>query len=560
MRKKVDQLGDGVLDNHAKVVTLDQVRPLAPSRIPSSVWACRGRGRDGDPPEGTPVAVQGLSPCIHRSSPARARESKQFCITPYTVSLGRSERVYLPRATPRVPACTLLLIRSQNEYVMEKPDLLRLTQITVNGLFGIYHHRIALNLDDRSTLLHGPNGVGKTVILRMINAILQNRLEYFRSIPFSHFRLDFQDDSSLALEVVHTGDQKIYTISVTKEGETNSSSIDWSTRPVSIAERVEYLHPHPHIPNMWVDMRDDALLSSNEVIDRYRPALSQRRRQSRSVQIPWYDHFLKNANSHLIEAQRLLQINPNPRLRRRYGRVNRGSSMISTVIECSKDFQARLRNTMALYGRRSQTLDQSFPQRLISAREELTREELHHRMDTLQKQTKGFKSIGILDETPTYPFNMFSLDSLDKTQARVMTLYVSDTETKLQVLDNLASRTRVFLENVNQKYRYKRIRLHRKHGFVAENDNGTMLPLESLSSGEQQELVLNYDLLFRVPSNTIVLIDEPELSLHVAWQKRFLPDLLTIIELATFDALVATHSPFIVGDRDDLMVGIGDQN
>ena len=91
--------------------------------------------------------------------------------------------------------------------------------------------------------------------------------------------------------------------------------------------------------------------------------------------------------------------------------------MISTVIECSKDFQARLRNTMALYGRRSQTLDQSFPQRLISARAELTREELHHRMDTLQKQTKGFKSIGILDETPTYPFNMFSLDSLDKTQA-----------------------------------------------------------------------------------------------------------------------------------------------
>ena len=119
MRKKVDQLGDGVLDNHEKVVTLDQVRPLAPSRIPSSVWACRGRGRDGDPPEGAPVAVQGLSPCIHRSSPARARESKQYCITPYTVSLGRSERVYLPRATPRVPACTLLLIRSQNEYVME---------------------------------------------------------------------------------------------------------------------------------------------------------------------------------------------------------------------------------------------------------------------------------------------------------------------------------------------------------------------------------------------------------------------------------------------------------
>lgn len=77
-------------------------------------------------------------------------------------------------------------------------------------------------------------------------------------------------------------------------------------------------------------------------------------------------------------------------------------------------------------------------------------------------------------------------------------------------------------------------------------------------SGEQQELVLHYDLLFRVPSNTIVLIDEPELSLHVAWQKRFLPDLLKIVELSNFDALVATHSPYVVGDRGDLMVGLGD--
>ena len=69
-------------------------------------------------------------------------------------------------------------------------------------------------------------------------------------------------------------------------------------------------------------------------------------------------------------------------------------------------------------------------------------------------------------------------------------------------------------------------------------------------------LVLYYDLLFRVPSNTIVLIDEPELSLHVTWQKKFIPDLLDIIEVAGFDALIATHSPYIVGDREDLMIGL----
>ena len=156
-------------------------------------------------------------------------------------------------------------------------------------------------------------------------------------------------------------------------------------------------------------------------------------------------------------------------------------------------------------------------------------------MSDLDRKTEELKQIGILDETPTHPFPVDSLGGMDPTRLRVMTLYVRDTERKLEVLDDLAKRVHVLLDNVNQKYRHKKIELHREHGFVARSDNGQVVPLRSLSSGEQQELVLHYDLLFRVRSNTIVLIDEPELSLHVAWQKRFLPDLLRIVDLSNFD-------------------------
>ena len=63
-----------------------------------------------------------------------------------------------------------------------------------------------------------------------------------------------------------------------------------------------------------------------------------------------------------------------------------------------------------------------------------------------------------------------------------------------------------------------------------------------------------YDLLFKVTKNTLVLLDEPELSLHVSWQKSFLADLASVIAIVEFDVLLATHSPYIVGDRADLMV------
>lgn len=162
----------------------------------------------------------------------------------------------------------------------------------------------------------------------------------------------------------------------------------------------------------------------------------------------------------------------------------------------------------------------------------------------------------MLDKLDSHPFDTAKLESLEPAQESVMALYVQDTEDKLSELDDLAQRARLLLDNVNHKFHHKQIRIDRDLGLIAEGEQCRALELDALSSGEQHELVLHYDLLFRVRQNTLVLIDEPELSLHVAWQKRFLPDLLEIVETAQFDVLMATHSPFIVGDRSDLMIGL----
>jgi predicted ATP-binding protein involved in virulence len=90
---------------------------------------------------------------------------------------------------------------------------------------------------------------------------------------------------------------------------------------------------------------------------------------------------------------------------------------------------------------------------------------------------------------------------------------------------------------------------------VFRTDGDQPLNPSHLSSGEQHMLVLFSELLFRVESNSLVMIDEPEISLHVTWQKQFLRDLQQVTELASFDVLIATHSPQIVHDRwDDLTV------
>ena len=436
---------------------------------------------------------------------------------------------------------------------------MRLRRIAVDGLFEIYDHDIRLNLDDRVTLLHGPNGVGKTVVLGMIDSLLgRRRLSYITRIPFSRFFLEFHDGSTI--EMLPTGEglggDTHYEVKLSSGGQSHSATVDRLFPAGQIAAKLEYLRPHPELADAWLDMRDDEVLDASEVVSRYSEVLEQ----SGEGDTKWYGDFCDHARTHFIEAQRLVLIDPRAFSRFNYIRTPRRDSTLSAVERCREHFRTRIRNTMVQYGRESQTLDQSFPHRLISATDELAIDQLKEQMSVLDSKTEELKRIGVLDETPTHPFPLDSLGGLDPTRIRVMTLYVRDTHRKLQVLDDLAKRVRVLLDNVNQKYRHKKIELHREHGFVARSHSGQVLPLRSLSSGEQQELVLHYDLLFRVRSNTIVLIDEPELSLHVAWQKNFLPDLLKTVELSNFDALVATHSPFIVGDRDDLMVGLGDSN
>jgi predicted ATP-binding protein involved in virulence len=42
------------------------------------------------------------------------------------------------------------------------------------------------------------------------------------------------------------------------------------------------------------------------------------------------------------------------------------------------------------------------------------------------------------------------------------------------------------------------------------------------------------------------MIDEPEISLHIGWQKKFIADVLRISALVGFQFVVATHSPQII--------------
>ena len=78
------------------------------------------------------------------------------------------------------------------------------------------------------------------------------------------------------------------------------------------------------------------------------------------------------------------------------------------------------------------------------------------------------------------------------------------------------------------------------------------IPMEKLSAGEKQVFIMFYTIIFSARPGSMVIIDEPEISLHVAWQQKLGRMFLDLCASRDMQILVATHSPMIIHDRWDL--------
>lgn len=118
-------------------------------------------------------------------------------------------------------------------------------------------------------------------------------------------------------------------------------------------------------------------------------------------------------------------------------------------------------------------------------------------------------------------------------------------------IEQFVERVNVYLESSSDE---KRLEYDASRMKVAVKNlwTGNDVKLDDLSSGEKQviSLLAHFYLNFE---KKILLIDEPELSLSINWQKRLLPDVLASPTCAQL--LAITHSPFIFDNALDPFAG-----
>ncbi len=105
--------------------------------------------------------------------------------------------------------------------------------------------------------------------------------------------------------------------------------------------------------------------------------------------------------------------------------------------------------------------------------------------------------------------------------------------------------------NVCNKYLFNKqfIFIPERYEWYIEKKSQKRVTLKDLSSGEKQMISIFAQLYLKDDKDLIILFDEPELSISVAWQKMLIPDMLKSNKIKQL--IVATHSPFIF-DNDEL--------
>ena len=411
---------------------------------------------------------------------------------------------------------------------------MKLKSITIKKLFGLFDYNIDLNNEENLTILTGPNGYGKTTILNIIYNLFNQDILYFQQLNFELISLCFEDGKNLDIRKKITNIDEILMPDIQiKLFDNSGTSLESFVYDKSIEHRlIEELTPLftdsalERIQNITgsILLKDFIAYNSSQITVNLLN-LTERTKVEQIIDL------LNSTKVYIIREERLIA-------------QNKTDSQNVTSDRTIEKYAEELKNLISQKQldayQIANTLDSSFPKRLIECKNEIKEEEFNRRFAALNTKHQQLQQFGMTTGEQ-------SVTAYDKSAAKVLSVYLDDSEQKLGVYDDLLNKIELFVNILNEKrFAFKSIVINNAHGFYFQSDNGERLNLTDLSSGEQHEVVLLYELLFKTNPNTLILIDEPEISLHVMWQKAFIQDLQRIAQIKQISFFVATHSPQII--------------
>jgi len=420
------------------------------------------------------------------------------------------------------------------------PNLLAIRRIFVDDLFGQFTYDLRqehLSHSNHLFIIYGDNGSGKTTLLKLIFHMLTSEeghghKSFLAHTQFKTLIVELEDGRSI---VAHRNDSALtgsYNLSV-KSRTGSSTEIFFNVDK----DNTIHLTPNDEEYPQYLAVMESLLelgLSLYFLQDDRKVWSDLVRQDQGETTVVYYDESVA-ARPH----RRRIAKQPPPILERAIDRfvwtVKNQAFQASTV----GDF-----NVSTIYN----DIARSIANSPLEPNEMHIESPVYSLIKTLEEQSdrsEAFAKFGLSSQLSIgellsilHSARMETLPLL----TGVLTPYVNAIKARLDAVEATYDSVRSLVEGINSFYTNKEVSFDFENGVRIHTSRGEALNPNSLSSGEQQLLLLFCNALTVQHRPTLFLIDEPELSLNVKWQRQLIQALLRTTSGRPIQFVLATHS------------------
>ena len=379
-----------------------------------------------------------------------------------------------------------------------------LDRLVIEGLFGQYDYNLPLVRGRRKDIcfLTGPNGYGKSTILQLIFAFLKSDARTLASIIYGKITFYMK---KYRVEVMQE-----HLVTMGSEDDDSSSSDDDQDETVRLTVTVQSADGERMI--------ERSTFTNDEIgvadVPLFPPTLSV---------------YLSSMKVEYVKDDRLW-------------RKDDEKPGVTYCVEFLQRLMSQIDSQLtALYNTRVVRLMQE----LEPGRNAGDDDETQALVRNAEEKLAAYNKLGMA----TTLRKVVDLAAENPDNRQLYLLHLRTVDAVLETSNPLYRRLNLLYDIiVRSEFSNKRLVLDTEHGLYFVSGDTIIIP-ENLSSGEQHFIIQLIMLIFMADEGSLILIDEPELSYHPAWQMDYLKNLRSIAELGGYQFILATHSAQIFDYR-----------
>ncbi|HHT7865393.1 AAA family ATPase [Pasteurella multocida] len=443
-------------------------------------------------------------------------------------------------------------------------------KLEIKKLFGFLNYNLVFSEEkDFLRIITAPNGYGKSTILRVIEKFSKNDFLFFIHLNFDQIVFHLSNlENPIVIKKIPS-DEKTSSKKMGAEKRINEITISKGEDELVLdseffdfISKIDNFLPIVKVGEaIWETFDENSTLGLFDVLEKFKDNISIK---SKFEEFIWLFEITKKLDIFYIPTNRLIK---EVRINNNFSYQQENYEEL-TIFDLQRHIKYDIQKSLKKQFQEGRYRESSFANRLlkkIDTGSDIDVASINRSIIEINKLEEKFNNLGILKKHKES--NLDNIHELlghihDNTGLKILSVYLNDIVKKLERLDYISPKLELFKETIDGLFAFKKLNFSLDKGFemfsTIHKNKEQEIELSLLSSGEQHLIILIGKLIFEANKNTLVLIDEPEISFHPEWQEMFIDILNKIKKVNNFSIIISTHSPYLINGNWECVIELAE--